>query len=163
MSQLILDMFCKQKHIPRKIMQDLYYKTPNPRRATMALYIKYNYPAYDNDHDIDLIWEYAHKTDEAVFQLFKERKHFLRSAYYEAFDIGFWNKLVAAKGHKYGISALSTYDGARRRGFNVSDSLRLMKLQVAEIGNNYPGGELCRPYRGKENIEKALVRAITYH
>lgn len=63
--------------------------------------------------------------------------------------------------HQYGVSALSTYYGARHvHGFSAFHSLFVMRAQLKELGSDYQGGLDCVKFRGKDRIEK-LLKAST--
>lgn len=69
-SQLIKDMRAQKRHLPKIIMDEVYrFITMNPRQVTLRLYLHYNYPAYDNDIDCDLIWELCFMSKEYVSDL----------------------------------------------------------------------------------------------
>jgi hypothetical protein len=64
---------------------------------------------------------------------------------------------LCIKYRRYGVSAISTYYGARYlNGFSASNSLRIMRMQLKELGPDYPGGLECVKFRGPERIKVIL-------
>ena len=63
-------------------------------------------------------------------------------------DERLWDWLVAHFDRRYGRSGISTFWGARSKGYSFADCMLLMKHQIAWLGVDYPGGLECTIYRG---------------
>jgi negative regulator of genetic competence, sporulation and motility len=71
-SKVLEDCIKTMKHIPNKIINELYLVDVNPRFNTLILFVRQNYPQYDNDLDLTIIWDHAHSGDRMVRDLMNE-------------------------------------------------------------------------------------------